>query len=41
MKVRAALNESGVSNLMSNELNVVVYNFVDMLSHRPHLLICK
>ncbi|MGN6395974.1 MAG: PglZ domain-containing protein [Mucilaginibacter sp.] len=27
-----ALNES-VSNLMQNELNVVVYNFVDMLSH--------
>jgi D-mannonate dehydratase len=27
-----ALNES-VSNLMNNELNVVVYNFVDMLSH--------
>src|SRR6201994_624656 len=27
-----ALNES-ISNLMSNELNVVVYNFVDMLSH--------
>jgi CheY-like chemotaxis protein len=27
-----ALNES-VNNLMSNELNVVVYNFVDMLSH--------
>jgi CheY-like chemotaxis protein len=27
-----ALNDS-VSNLMSNELNVVVYNFVDMLSH--------
>jgi CheY-like chemotaxis protein len=27
-----ALNES-VSNLMTNELNVVVYNFVDMLSH--------
>jgi CheY-like chemotaxis protein len=27
-----ALNES-VSNLMGNELNVVVYNFVDMLSH--------
>ncbi len=27
-----ALNDS-VSNLMKNELNVVVYNFVDMLSH--------
>jgi len=27
-----ALNDS-VSNLMTNELNVVVYNFVDMLSH--------
>ncbi len=27
-----ALNES-VNNLMNNELNVVVYNFVDMLSH--------
>ncbi|HEY2580650.1 MAG TPA: bifunctional response regulator/alkaline phosphatase family protein, partial [Mucilaginibacter sp.] len=27
-----ALNDS-VNNLMSNELNVVVYNFVDMLSH--------
>lgn len=27
-----ALNET-VSNLMKNELNVVVYNFVDMLSH--------
>src|SRR5476651_947612 len=27
-----ALNES-VSNLMRNDLNVVVYNFVDMLSH--------
>ncbi len=27
-----ALNES-VNNLMRNELNVVVYNFVDMLSH--------
>lgn len=27
-----ALNES-VNNLMTNELNVVVYNFVDMLSH--------
>jgi len=27
-----ALNES-INNLMSNELNVVVYNFVDMLSH--------
>jgi hypothetical protein len=27
-----ALNDS-VSNLMNNELNVVVYNFVDMLSH--------
>lgn len=27
-----ALNES-VSNLMKNDLNVVVYNFVDMLSH--------
>jgi hypothetical protein len=27
-----ALNDS-VNNLMNNELNVVVYNFVDMLSH--------
>lgn len=27
-----ALNDS-VSNLMNNELNVIVYNFVDMLSH--------
>ncbi len=27
-----ALNDS-INNLMSNELNVVVYNFVDMLSH--------
>jgi CheY-like chemotaxis protein len=27
-----ALNDS-ISNLMSNDLNVVVYNFVDMLSH--------